>query len=83
MEDDMLPLYEASSPHEFFATAGWICLRYPRQAKIYIPETFGWFEGFWREHGAYGEFDSVSRHKATSAWRGRERKISTVQLACA
>ena len=83
MEDDMLPLYEASSPNEFFATAGWICLRYPRQAKIYIPETFGWFEDFWREHGVYGEFDSVSRYKATSPWQGRERKISTIQLACA
>lgn len=76
-EDDILPLYEASSSPEFFATAGWVCLRYPEQAREYIPKTFKWFSYYWAEDDDL----EPSRYKASGSWRARRRRSNTLVLA--
>ena len=46
-------LFAASSYKEiaeFFATAGWVCIRYPHIAALHMPTTFKWFEGFWFDY---------------------------------
>lgn len=52
-------LFTASSYKEiaeFFATAGWVSIRYPHIAALHMPKTFRWFEGFWFDY----EIDDAS-----------------------
>lgn len=44
-----LDTYSASRSYEFFATACWICCRYPSNARRHIPTTYAWFNQFLKE----------------------------------
>ena len=48
-EKAKLDAYAAADPREYFATACWICARYPRVARKYIPVTAKYFRYLFAE----------------------------------
>lgn len=75
----LLDNHEAADPREFFATACWICRRYPKASRLYLPEAHRWFREFFSQADKYDRLHPAEQiHFSEERREGAGGNVTTI-----